>query len=330
MKFGVMIPAYAPERLEYSTAARIKEFARRAEALGFASLWVPDHVVSAPGMLGHGCLSPLMTLSYAAAVTDRVSLGTSVLILSLRHPVLTAKDIATLDALSGGRCIVGVGAGWNPQAFQAAGVDPRERGGRTDEALAVVRRLLTEARVSHHGPHWRFTDVTVTPRPAAPPPIWVAGGSEPDRPLSPPVLTRIVEADGWIARARASNGMIKSDWRQIGARRAAMGRDGARLTFAHLNFLHVVPTSDREKALVEQRARFLAAMGTRRSWEQLQEVHPTGTPGDIVARIRDLAEAGLEHMILCPLDYDLEQLEIYAAEILPAFSTAAATHGAIP
>jgi alkanesulfonate monooxygenase len=314
-----MIPIYAPERLEYSTVARIKEFARRAEDLGFASLWVPDHMVNAPGMFDHSCLSPLLTLAYAAAVTERVSLGTSVLILSIRHPVITAKDIATLDALSGGRCIIGVGTGWNPHAFQAAGANLVDRGARTDEALDVVRRLLIEAKVSHRGRHWSFADVTVTPRPMAPPPVWVAGGAEPGRQISLSVIARIAQADGWIARARASNAMIKSDWQQIQAKCAMIGRDPAALTFAHLNFLHLVPTGDRGKALAQQKGRFLAAMGTRRSWEQLQEAHLTGTPKEIVGRIRDLADAGLQHMILCPLDYDLEQLELYASQIVSAF-----------
>jgi alkanesulfonate monooxygenase SsuD/methylene tetrahydromethanopterin reductase-like flavin-dependent oxidoreductase (luciferase family) len=161
----------------------------------------------------------------------------------------------------------------------------------------------------------------VTPQPPAPPPIWLAGGSEPGHPLSASVAARVARADGWIARARGTNAMIKTDWQQIQTHCRALGRDPGALTFAHLNFVHVTASRDRDEALARQRERFLAAMGHRRSWEQLQESHLAGTPADIVARIRDLADAGLHHMVLCPLDYDIAQLELYASEILPAFAT---------
>jgi probable F420-dependent oxidoreductase len=321
VKFGALIPTYAPRRLDYATTARIREFARRAEALGFTSLWVADHTVNAPGMFDHACLSALLVLAHAAAVTTRVALGTSVLILPIRHPVLVAKDLATLDAVSGGRLIVGVGSGWNPHAFQATGVDIAERGGRTDEAIAVIRRLLTESTVSHHGRYYRFDGVSVTPQPESAPPMWVAGGSEPGKPIAPSVVRRIARADGWIARARGSNAMVKADWAQITAYCRTLGRDPGTLAFAHINFVHVVPTTDRDEALDRQRERFLKTMGARRSWEQLQENHLTGTPEDIVARLVELEDVGLTHVILSPLDYDLEQLELYAAEIIPRVRT---------
>jgi alkanesulfonate monooxygenase SsuD/methylene tetrahydromethanopterin reductase-like flavin-dependent oxidoreductase (luciferase family) len=247
--------------------------------------------------------------------------------LPLRHPALVAKDIATIEVLSGGRLILGIGSGWNPHAFQAAGVILAERGSRMDEAIEVIRRLLRESTVTHHGKHYRFTSVSLTPRPAVPPPMWVAGGSEPGRGIAPSVLDRIVRADGWIARARGSNAMAKADWQEIVTHCRAMRRNPSGLTFAHINFLHVVATNDREKALDSQRERFVKTMGTRRPWAQIQESHLTGTPEDIVDRLADLSAAGLTHMILSPLDYDIEQLELYASEIVTRFHSRPAQNG---
>ncbi len=320
MRFGVLLPTYSPERLDYKTAMVIRDFAVRAERLRFDSLWVADHMLSAPGMFGGSCLSPLLCLSHAAAVTERVRLGTSILILAIRNPVMVAKDLATLDALSSGRLVLGAGVGWNPHVFGVAGVPRAERGSRTDEALTVIRRLLSEPSITHRGKHYTFENVGVTPRPPVLPAIWIAGGAEPAQPrIAPSVLRRITAADGWIARARASNAMIKEDWRQISEELARQGRRRSGFTFAHLNFLHVVPGTDRDEVLACQRPVFEKAMGTQRSWEQLQQSHLTGTTSEIIERIRDLERAGLEEMILCPLDYDAEQLERYAEGIMPHF-----------
>jgi hypothetical protein len=109
---------------------------------------------------------------------------------------------------------------------------------------------------------------------------------------------------------------VKEDWAKIVAHCRAIGRDPATLAFSHLNFLHPVPTRDREEALSVQRPLFERVMGAHRSWEQLQQSYFTGTAADIVARIRDLEGAGLQHLVLCPLTYDLDQVERLAAEIV--------------
>ncbi len=326
MQFGLMVPTFSWEQLDYATAAKIKEFARRAEELDFAGLWVCEHVITAPGLYGAAWLSPLLCLSHMAAVTSRITLGTNILIPSLRNPVMLAKEIATLDVLSGGRHILGLGVGWDAHEFEVCGVHLSERGGRTDEIITIVRRLLTESRVSHSGKYYQFDDVTIDPRPPHVPPLWIAGGSKiktslsPDpEQIAPAVLRRISQADGWTARAAGDQDMVKDDWKQITNYCEAHGRDPRTLTFSHLNFLHVVPTDSTEQAFREQRPHFERVMGTHRSWEHLQRSYFTGTSDAIVARIKDLEAAGLQHMVLCPLEYDLEQLEMYASEILPHF-----------
>lgn len=326
MQFGLMVPTFSWETLDYATVAKIKEFACHAETLGFDDLWVCEHLLTAPGLYGAAWLSPLLCLSHMAAVTSRVRLGTNILIPAIRNPVMLAKEIATMDVLAGGRFILGLGVGWDAHEFEVCGVKLAERGGRTDEIITILTRLLTERRVSHQGRYYQFEDVTIDPRPPQLPPRWIAGGSKiktalsPDpAEIAPAVLRRISQADGWTARAAGEQQTVKDDWQKITAHCRTVGRDPATLIFSHLNFLHLVPTADRQHALQLQRPYFERVMGTHRSWEHLQRSYFCGTTSDIVARIADLEAAGLQHMVLCPLDYDLGQLDMYASEILPHF-----------
>jgi len=143
MKFGAYLPAFAWENLTYEQARALKDYAQRAESLGYDSLWVADRLLAAPERYGVARLSPLAVLAYAAGCTERINLGTAILNLPLRNPVILAKEIATLDYLSGGRFILGVGPGRDEKEFALCGMRLNEKGRRTDEALEIIRRLLT-------------------------------------------------------------------------------------------------------------------------------------------------------------------------------------------
>src|SRR5688500_12889307 len=144
----------------------------RAEAVGFDSVWLGEHH-------DHSLLypSPLLGLAAIASRTRRIGLGTAVLLLPLHHPLTVAEEGAMVDVLSGGRLILGVGAGYAPEEFAAFGVSIRERGSRMDEAAALIQRLWTEEKVTHEGRHYRIGGATVTPRPVQRPrpPIWFGG-----------------------------------------------------------------------------------------------------------------------------------------------------------
>jgi alkanesulfonate monooxygenase SsuD/methylene tetrahydromethanopterin reductase-like flavin-dependent oxidoreductase (luciferase family) len=129
------------------------------------------------------------------------------------------------------------------------------------------------------------------------------------------VLARIAGADGWLARAAGNQQMVKDDVRAIRDHLARTGRDPDTLRYGHLNFVHLVDTTDREEALRLQRPVFERVMGTHRTFESLQRSYFFGTTPEIVERIRDLERAGLQDMVLAPCDYDLEQLERFASEI---------------
>src|SRR5262245_56697796 len=144
MKLGVFLPSYLlPGSTEREHANQIRRFAVRAEELGFGSLFITDHLLTATRFYRVSWTEPLMTLSHAAAVTDRVELGTSVLVLPTRNPVVLAKEIATLQHLSGGRFVYGIGTGWYPPEFESTGGARKQRGRRTDEVLEASMRLLS-------------------------------------------------------------------------------------------------------------------------------------------------------------------------------------------
>jgi probable F420-dependent oxidoreductase len=167
---------------------------RLAEELGFESLWSGEHVVmpvgyrtpypySPDGQIGVGKYpttpDPIVALAWAAAATRRVKLGTAVLIVPQRHPLLLAKELATLDSLSGGRLLLGVGTGWLREEAEALNTEWESRGPRLDEYLAVLRRVWTEDVTSYHGRYAQFEEVRLDPKPARPAgiPIIVGGHS---------------------------------------------------------------------------------------------------------------------------------------------------------
>jgi probable F420-dependent oxidoreductase len=165
-----------------ATPEAIIESACKAETLGFDALFVNDHVIvddSPRNDLWRNVYDPLMVLSYVAARTTTVKLGTSVLIMPYRNPVVTAKMIATLDQMSGGRAIAGVGAGWNEAEYGALNVPYRERGARTSEYLRLWQACWEPGPTTFHGRFFSFDNMHVNPKPLQQPhpPIWIGGSS---------------------------------------------------------------------------------------------------------------------------------------------------------
>jgi probable F420-dependent oxidoreductase len=330
MRFGLMLPSFSFGDLDYAQAGRLRDMAVRAEGLGYESLWVVDHLLTARGLYGTAWLSPLETLAFVAGCTSRIKIATGILIVAIRNPVFAAKEIASLQMLSGGRFELGVGTGWDTAEFAVAGVPLNERGSRTDEILGLFERLWTGEQVSHKGRHYQFDNVAIDPPLPSPPFLWLAGGARTQTALSPDpptiaktVLDRICRrANGWLARAAGSNQGILDDWHMICRRLDEIGRPRASLTFGHLNFVHVVPTDDEAAALREQRPLFERVMGTHRSFDHLRHSYLLGTPAQIRARIAELVAAGLEYLVLSPLDYLPAQLDLWQEEIVRHFRSA--------
>lgn len=249
MKFGIALGALHPDLFEPATL--------EAERLGFESVWLPEHLVFTEQMSGSphpGSAHPpvpattpvfdaFAMLSYLAGRTERIRLGTDVYLLALRHPFVAARAIQTLDIVSQGRAEVGVGAGWLREEWIAAGLDPATRGRRLDEALAVCRRLWTEARISHAGEFYSFATVGFEPKPVQKPhpPIHVGGESD-------AALRRAAGlAEGWLGLTHTPDSVRMPVSRLRELRRQA-GRD-------HLPFEISVAGSPEIEADVEAFAR---------------------------------------------------------------------------
>jgi probable F420-dependent oxidoreductase len=178
MQIGVWIPNCR----HLATPENIRGAAVRAEELGYDSVWVSDHVVVPHANVvnfGETIFDPLVTLAVIAGATRRVRLGTTVLIVPYRNAVVTAKMVSSLDALSGGRVVLGIGAGWVAAESAMLGVPFAERGAMTDEHLEAMRELWTSAAPSFSGKYTQFSGLVFEPKPVQKPhlPIWVGGHS---------------------------------------------------------------------------------------------------------------------------------------------------------
>jgi probable F420-dependent oxidoreductase len=177
MKFGVCIPNFG----ENLSPDSLRAVCEAAERLGYDSLWTTDHLVTPAGATSpyRNILESISVLAYAAAVTTRVALGTSIIVIPLRDPVLLAKQLATVDQLSGGRLIAGLAVGWYEGEFKALGNDFHDRGVRADEEIEFLRSLWTQPVVDFVGRRYRLRDVTFEPKPeqGGSVPIWIGGNS---------------------------------------------------------------------------------------------------------------------------------------------------------
>ena len=167
-----------------ATTEAIVQTAVKAEELGFDALFVNDHVIvddSPRSEPWRNVYDPLMFLSYVAARTSRIMLGTSVLIMPYRNPIVTAKMFATLDQMSGGRAIAGIGSGWSEPEYDALGITFRQRGARTNEYLRLWKACWEPGPTTFHGRFFSFDNMHVSPKPVQQPhpPIWVGGSSTP-------------------------------------------------------------------------------------------------------------------------------------------------------
>jgi len=191
MKLGIHLPHIGRK----ASPEAIRRVAEQAEALGFADVWVSEHII-VPNRATYppspNFWDPVLTLTWAAAYTKRVRLGTSVLVLPMRHPLPLAKELATLQNLSQGRLILGAGVGWLEAEFAALGVPFKERGRRMDEGIALMQAVWSQDPVSFPT-HWIpavVDDMRTQPQPEVPIPIWIGGGSD-------AAIARATRHQGW-------------------------------------------------------------------------------------------------------------------------------------
>ena len=174
MKFGLILPNF---RSPVNTRAGIVAAAMAGETAGFDSVWASDHILVPNEHAPYGNVTEaLITLAFLAGITTRVKLGTSVLVLPMRNPIIAAKQFASLDFLAGGRTIAGVGVGWCEGEYNFLNADFKHRGKLMDEFIAILRELWTAEHPQHTGTY-TFSNTVFSPKPARVPPIWIGGES---------------------------------------------------------------------------------------------------------------------------------------------------------
>ena len=327
-RVGVFLPSYVYPGEPPPAAASLQDYARRAEDLGLDGLWVFDHLLEAPPSYRAAFMEPATTLALAAAVTRRVTLGTGILVLPLRDPVLTAKTFANVDILSEGRLIFGVGVGWAEAEFQASQVATATRGRRMDEMLEIIHGLWTRESFSYRGRIFDVPEIRLLPRPVQQPhpPIWMAGGTVPTgasrhittRPgySARPSIRRAARlGQGLMTAYRSAPGLDVSclvETRQMLAEEArAAGRDPATLRLAHHDHVHIDldPTPARLAAALH---RF-----THNRYEDMAPIYLLGHPDDLVPRFQARIDAGVRELTFNFLTPDPAQLELFAARVQP-------------
>jgi probable F420-dependent oxidoreductase len=299
-------PAVGPWR---PTIDELRQTVELVDGGGYDSLWCGDHI-SFPAAI----LDPLLQLAQAAVISRRLVFGTSVYLLPLRHPVPVAKQVASLDHLSEGRFIFGVGVGGEfPKEYASCGVPIGERGQRLTEAIPLLRKLWSGEPVSHQGRSYpAFEGVPMQPpaRQSGGPPIWCGGRSD-------GALARAGRlADGWIAYVVTPE-MYKEGLGKIAAAAKEAGRGSARFGTGHLLFTRVDDTYAKalESATATLSQRY--AMDVRRAAERYAAL---GSAQQVADRIRAFHSAGVRHVTLDlvgPYEERNRQIEAVARDVLP-------------
>lgn len=285
MRFGVLLPSFDP--LHTGRAPMLVQAARRAEELGFDGGWVGDH------LWGHApWLESTVSLGAAAGATDRLTLGFSVMLLGLRSPVWAAKQIQAIDALSGGRLVLGVGVGGEyPEEFEAAGVPLGSRGKRLDEALAVLPDLLLGRRVDYEG-----STLTVHADPLAPamsrlPRILIGGRGE-------HALARTARVgDGWLPMWLSAEQLIERGAR---LRALAQASDRPEPTITLLILVNVDDNLERSRQVAAEHlaGQYKLPLHVVERWAAL------GPPERVAEHLREYLDAGVSELILMALGDD--------------------------
>jgi probable F420-dependent oxidoreductase len=306
VRWSIAIPQFVDDGLFDPPGFR--GYLTRAESLGFESAWTLEQVLGSASLS-----SPLETMAYAAACTERLRLGCVVFVTPLHQPVHLAKSVASLDQLSRGRLEIGVGTGGRVRPFSAFEVDPDDGlVARFNEGLQLMKTLWTEPKITFGGRFWQLDGEAMEPKPFQKPypPLWIGGSA-------PPALRRAVRHGTGFFGAGSTTTVAFAD--QVSIVRQELdqqGRDPASYPIAKRVYIAV----DDDDKMTRQRM----AAGLVRIYgdqgRQLEPVAVTGPPDACVAGLREVAEAGAELILLNPLFDQAEQMERLAAEVMPELS----------
>ena len=294
---------------ELPDAAALVDYGVRMEELGFDSLWVWDHILL--GVEPHfPIIDALSLLTAVAARTKRIKLGTGILVLPIRNPVLLAKQLSSIDLISKGRLVLGMASGWYKREFDSVGVAFEKRGRIMDESLEIMSRLWSEDLVAGDYPPYHMKAAVMFPKPYQRPRPPILIGGYVDR-----VLKRAATAaDGWLTYFYTPESFAKS-WSKVCAFAAEAGKDPGRL----LNGNQLPIMVGKSRAAIEApMMEWLTKEWDYASWSELtKDSAIMGTVDECVAQLEAQLKVGVQKIIFVPYQYRADQIEIIAKEIIP-------------
>jgi probable F420-dependent oxidoreductase len=283
----------------------VRRFAMRAEALGFDGLWLQERIIGDFTML-----EPVTLLSYVAAITTKIKLGTLVILLPLRNPIQLAKAYSNLDVMSGGRAIIGVGLGGGHLGSHedVFGYTREGRVTRFSEAVQIMKLLWTEPKASFHGRYWNFDNISMEPKPVQKPhlPLWFGGHHE-------NALKRAVKfGDAWMGAGSSSSNAFVRESAMIRQFLDEGKRDPATFNYGK----RVYMTVDADKARAENRIREWFARRYKNA-DLGSRVSIWGSAAEVTEKIQEIVKAGAQFIVFNPMFDEVEHQEICAKEIMP-------------
>jgi len=303
VRWGIAVPqVFFDEPVDMGL---VSKWSKRAEQLGYDSVWVQEAITGDVPIL-----EPVTLLSYIAAITERVHLGTSVIVAPLRNPVQLAKSLGSLDQMSGGRLIVGLGLGGRPDDLLPFGISPEKRVRRFVEILDVMKALWTQPDARYQGQFWQLEGIQMEPKPVRKPhpPIWLGA-------RHPNALRRAVRhADGWMGAGSSSTAEFIDGAGYARTYLEEAGRDPS--TFAISKRVYIALDNDEQRA--ERRLR--EWFGRRyKNAEMASQVSVWGSVARCTDMLAEIVEAGAEMVMLNPAFDHMEHLEALAQDVVPQF-----------
>jgi probable F420-dependent oxidoreductase len=283
----------------------IRRFAMGAETLGYDSLWLQERIIGDFTML-----EPVTLLSYVAGITTKLKLGTSVILLPLRNPLQLAKSYSSLDVMSGGRAVLGVGLGGGHLGSHedVFGYSPEGRVTRFTEAVQIMKLLWTEPKANFQGRYWNFKEISMEPKPLQKPHLPIIFGGHHDN-----ALRRAVKfASGWMGAGSSSSASFIREAARIRNFLDEVQRDPASFHFAKRVYLAV----EKDKARGEKRIREWFARRYKNA-DLGPKVSIWGSSAECTEKIKEIVYAGAQHIVFNPMFDEMEHLDICAKEIMP-------------
>ena len=301
ISFGISVPQiFTEDQIDLSL---VRSFATQAEALGYESLWVQEKIIGEADSL-----EPINLLSYLSAITKDIRLGIAVIIATTRNPFILAKELGTLDNLSGGRLILGYALGGRPDTYSLLGAPGEKRVRHFNECLSVLEKLWTQEKASFQGEFWNFENVSMLPLPIQKPrpPIWFGGRHE-------AALKRSVRrGNGWMGAGSTSTSQFRDHCRVVKLHLNRLGRDESKFTISKR--VYVAVDDDENRALKRLTDWFGSHYGNP---DLAERVSLWGSAEKCILGMQEVLDSGAEMLMFNPVFDHMEHLEILTSDIIP-------------